>query len=685
MPLPDFLRRPLFSALRRMFRLLPLPTGMRDRWRQRFLDRYAGLLPEGPRGQATTADAPARRPLRHAGARALGYRDRAPGELPDPLPAMLVAFYLPQFHPIPENDAWWGEGFTEWQNVTRALPQFEGHVQPRLPGSLGFYDLRLPGAMRQQMRLAREYGIGAFCSYFYWFGGKTLLEQPLRQWLEDPTLDLPICLCWANENWSRRWDGRADQVLIAQRHSAQDDYAFIAHVAPYLRDRRYLRVDGKPVLLVYRPGLLPEPRETARRWRQWCQEHGVGDIHLAYVQSFDNVDPADIGFDAAVAFPPNNTTPSPITDRFRLVNPEFRGAIHDWRELATADLPIPRYTLYPAVNPGWDNEPRRSGRGRVFMHASPRTYGEWLRRTITHATATQPAVRPPLVFVNAWNEWAEGAVLEPDARLGHAWLHATRAAMQPPVKPDPRPCAVIHAWYPEVLGEIFDRLAASRLDWRVIVTTTPDKSDAVRQAMVHAGIDGEVVTGENRGRDILPFLRLGDRLLDEGVQVVLKLHTKRSVHREDGEAWRRELLDGLLAPQRARKVLDAFAGTESLGLVAANGHVQPLHYYWGANRRNVEYLAARLGLPPPEVESDTFVAGSMFWVRPQALRPLFDAHLGMDEFEAEAGQVDGTLAHAVERIFLLAARYAGYRTETARQICAEPGTEPDNFPYARRG
>lgn len=684
MPLPDRLRRPLFSALRQAFRLLPLPTGVRDRWRQRFLDRYTGLVPEGPRGQDAPADATSRRPFRHAGGRALGYREHVPGALPEPLPATLVAFYLPQFHPIPENDAWWGEGFTEWRNVTRALPQFEGHIQPRLPGALGFYDLRLPDAMRQQMRLAREYGIGAFCSYFYWFAGTTLLEQPLRQWLDDPTLDLPICLCWANENWSRRWDGRADHVLIAQRHSPEDDLAFIAHAAEYLLDPRYLRVGGMPMLLVYRPGLLPEPRKTAERWRRWCREHGIGEIHLAYVRSFDNVDPADIGFDAAVAFPPNNITPRPITDRFRLINPDFRGDIHDWRELAATEMPKPPYTLYPAVNPGWDNEPRRSGRGRVFMHASPRSYGEWLRRSIAHASATQPPDRSPLVFINAWNEWAEGAVLEPDARLGHAWLHATRAAMLPPVEPDSRPCAVIHAWYPEVLGEILDRLKASGLDWRLFVTTTPDKSDAVRLAMARAGTDGEIVTGENRGRDILPFLRLADRLLDEGVQVVLKLHTKRSLHRQDGETWRRELLHGLLERQRAQRMLQAFGDDASLGLVAADGHIQRLGHYWGANRESSEYLVTRLGLPPLDLDNEHFIAGSMFWLRLDALRPLFDAHLGIDEFEAEAGQVDGTLAHAVERVFLLSARHAGYRTDTAGRVCGESTPDDRPFPYARR-
>lgn len=683
------LRHWLFHTLRFGFRLLPLPQSTRDRWRQAFLDRHGALVPEGPHGQVS--DHPARRhaPRLCTGQPAIGFRPHREGSLPEPLPATLVAFYLPQFHPVPENDAWWGKGFTEWRNVSRALPQFEGHAQPRLPGELGFYDLRLPEVMRRQMQLAREYGIGAFCSYFYWFGGKTLLEQPLRQWLEDPTLDLPLCLCWANENWSRRWDGRADDILIAQRHSADDDLAFIAHVAEYLRDPRYLRVEGKPLLLVYRAGLLPDAQATAQRWRTWCREQGVGDIFLACVQGFERLDPRRIGFDAAVEFPPNLATPDNISAAQRLLNPAYHGQVLDWRELArevaSRDMPD-GYSLFPGVNCGWDNEPRRPGRGRVYAHASPRGFRDWLRATLSkRVTALPPSRR--LVFINAWNEWAEGALLEPDARLGHAWLAATRQALcqaggHAPAT-DPRPCAVIHAWYVELLDETLAALEASGIDWRLVVTTTPDRRDAVQTCLASRGLQGEIETHENRGRDILPFLHVADRLLDEGGGPILKLHTKRSTHRPDGDAWRRELLERLLAPSRASRIVEAFATDPSLGLVAPEGHVQPLDYFWGANRDNVHYLATRLGMPAPDAARDHFVAGSMFWVRPQALRPLLDAHLGPWEFDAEDGQVDGTLAHAVERVFALAARAAGQRLVTAAALCGDD--EPDGpYPFARR-
>lgn len=688
MSLRETVRRCLFHALRAGFRLLPLPTVTRDRWRQRFLDRHSGLVPQGPRGRSADSTQLERRPRMHAAGRAIGYVPYRRQALPEPLPANLVAFYLPQFHPIPENDAWWGTGFTEWHNVARALPQFEGHAQPRLPGELGFYDLRLADTMRRQMALAREYGVGAFCSYFYWFGGKRLLEQPLEMWLADSTLDLPVCLCWANENWSRRWDGRADDILIGQQHSPADDLAFIEHVARYLRDPRDLRVGGKPLLLVYRPSLLPDARATAERWRHWCRMHGVGEIELAYVQSFDRVDPRDIGFDAAVEFPPNNTTLKPITARWQLLNPEYRGDIYDWRELARQSLALaaPTYPRHPGVNPGWDNEPRRSSRGRVFAHASPRGYRDWLAQAITQAR--QRATDQPLVFVNAWNEWAEGAVLEPDARLGHAWLQATRDALGRAadlrIPTSAQPCAVVHVWYPDLLEEIATALRSTGIAWRVVITTAREREAMVRERVQQLGLTAEIEIFENRGRDILPFLHVANRLLDEGVDVVLKLHTKRSTHRQDGEAWRRELLEKLLAPARACRVLTAFRDDASLGMAHAEGHQQPLSHYWGANQPNVESLAVRLGIPSLPDEPDRFVAGSMFWVRLEALRPLLDAHLLNAEFEAEAGQVDGTQAHAVERVFSLASVAAGFHVRSVARLCGMTETAAP-YPYARRG
>jgi lipopolysaccharide biosynthesis protein len=682
----------LFNVLRFGFRLVPMSEALRDRMRQRFLDRYSHLVPMGPLGQVATTPWVVRRASLRADESAIGYIAYRKESLPTPIPATLIAFYLPQFHPITDNDEWWGKGFTEWRNVSRALPQFEGHAQPRLPADLGYYDLRIVDTMRQQAKLASEYGIGAFCFYFYWFSGRTLLEQPLRQWLDDPTLELPFCLCWANENWSRRWDGRSDDILIAQRHSAEDDLAFIAHIAAYLRDSRYLRVEGKPLLLVYRPDLLPDPRQTAQRWRTWCRANQIGEIHIAYVQGFERPDPRDIDFDAAVEFPPNLSNPANLSADQRLINREFAGQVLDWRELAAdyCSRPMPAYTLYPGVNAGWDNEPRRPGKGRVYLHAAPRRYRDWLQTTITSRLAGKPASER-LVFINAWNEWAEGAVLEPDAALGHAWLDATRRALQHAAAPATAsdfasipPCVVIHAWYPDVFDELLGSLQATRLPWRIVVTTTADKVDAVRAVMLKRGMQAEIEILDNRGRDILHFLHVASRLLDEGVQVVLKLHTKRSVHRPDGDDWRRELVSRLASPERAARILREFEQDKSLGLVGPDGHLQQLETFWGANVDAVKYLAARIGVRAPR-SHEAFIAGSMFWARLEAMRPLLDTPLHDAEFEPESGQLDGTLAHAVERMVAACASHAGFRIMDAAAVAG--GAPRDSGPahdYARK-
>jgi glycosyltransferase involved in cell wall biosynthesis len=343
----------------------------------------------------------------------------------------LICFYLPQFHAIPENNAWWGEGFTEWTNVRPAQPKFEGHYQPRVPGELGYYNLLDPAVQRRQIELAKLYGVGGFCFYIYWFGGKRLLEKPVENYLNDKTLDLPFCLCWANENWTRRWDGLDNEILIAQQHSPDDDLNFIRTVAVYMRDPRYIRVNGKPMLLVYRPALLPSAKETVKRWRAWCRSNGVGDIYLAYTQSFDKVDPADYDFDAAIEFPPNLSGLPKVAKTFLNGSKDDAFPVYDWREFVvqSANYRKPDYKLFRGVCLGWDNTARRKTDGTIFINCTPALYQRWLNNAIDDTRRRHPSQDEHLVFVNAWNEWAEGTYLEPDARYGYAYLQATRNAV----------------------------------------------------------------------------------------------------------------------------------------------------------------------------------------------------------------------------------------------------------------
>ncbi len=348
--------------------------------------------------------------------------------------ARLLAFYLPQFHPIPMNDLHWGRNFTEWTNVTRARANFAGQNQPRVPTDLGYYDLRLPQVMQQQFALAEKYGIHGFCYYYYWFAGQTPLDAPLQNMLAMERV-LPFCLCWANENWTRKWDGDDREVIFGQNYSAEDDAALIAAWLPYLRRSEYIRIDGRPLILLYRMGQLPDVKRTLSIWRQACRDAGIGEIYVAMVESFDHLQPGqtpqDYGFDAGIEFPPHQMgvampTPQPV------LNPDFDGRVHDYRATAEryATKNLPAYTQLRGVMLDWDNTARRQNNGHVFAGSSPGAYQAWLE-TVLQDTCDQQHGDERIVFVNAWNEWAEGTYLEPDERYGHAYLEATRNAQAP--------------------------------------------------------------------------------------------------------------------------------------------------------------------------------------------------------------------------------------------------------------
>jgi lipopolysaccharide biosynthesis protein len=351
--------------------------------------------------------------------------------MPDSTPpdVKLIAFYLPQFHPIPENDEWWGKGFTEWTNVTKASPLFDGHYQPHLPADLGFYDLRVREVMEQQIRLAKQHGIDGFCYHYYWFSGKRLLERPLDAMLADPGLDMPFCLCWANETWTRRWDGAETRVLISQKYEPEDDLEFIRGLDPFLRDPRYISVGGARLLIVYRPQHMPDTARSMGVWREYCREAGIGELHLCAALTHGNAALPE-GFDSVLDFPPHNATGLKRINTLPLHAP-FGGNITDFADIARYFLEAPRAagTHYRTVFPSWDNTARTGSRANIIVNATPENYENWLSRSVERAAAELPSGRR-LVFINAWNEWAEGCHLEPDRRFGHAYLEATARVRQ---------------------------------------------------------------------------------------------------------------------------------------------------------------------------------------------------------------------------------------------------------------
>jgi lipopolysaccharide biosynthesis protein len=352
----------------------------------------------------------------------------------------LIAFYLPQFHPIAENDLWWGRGFTEWTNVTRARPVFEGHYQPHLPSELGFYDLRVPEVREEQAQLAGEHGIHGFCYYYYWFGGKRLLERPFEEVLATGKPDFPFCICWANETWTRRWDGAEQEVLMPQVHSDELDARFIHGLIPAFRDPRYIRVQGRPLLVIYRATQLSDAARTIAIWAQECRAAGLPPPFVLAALTFDVGDPGPLGCDGALEFPPHQVRARLVTDELSLLDKQYAGYVFDYAAAARwyLDRPEPEYPLFRTVMTGWDNTPRRPQHSNVFLGSSPVRYEEWLAGAIRLARQRYPP-GGRLVFINAWNEWAEGAHLEPDQRFGRAYLEATREALTNAFAADPRP------------------------------------------------------------------------------------------------------------------------------------------------------------------------------------------------------------------------------------------------------
>ena len=342
--------------------------------------------------------------------------------------AKLLAFYLPQFHAVAENDAWWGKGFTEWTNVARALPRFVGHYQPRVPRDLGHYTLEGTETLRRQARMARGAGIFGFIFYTYWFDGRRLLESPLEALLGDQTIDLPFCLMWANENWTRRWDGGEDEILIAQSYRPADEPALVRMFLRHFADPRYIRMQGRPVLMVYRAGQIP-PGAVAR-WRLLFAAAGEDPLFVM-AQSFDDRDPRVVGMDAAVEFPPHKATVGlgTLNSSLQLLDQSATARVYAYAEVAgSTDLAPAPYPLIRTALPGWDNDPRRQGAGMVVHGATPALYQAWLERLIG-AAREQPVGGEAFVCINAWNEWGEGAYLEPDVHFGAAFLNATTRAV----------------------------------------------------------------------------------------------------------------------------------------------------------------------------------------------------------------------------------------------------------------
>ena len=363
-------------------------------------------------------------------------------QMPLPGTPKILAFVLPQFHAIPENDKWWGQGFTEWTNVRKARPLYPGHLQPRVPAD-GYYDLLDPRTQERQAALARGHGIHGFCYYHYWFRGKRLLEKPVEMLLESGKPDFPFCLAWANEPWTRAWDGSEREVLMPQEYGDERDWQqHFEYLLQAFRDPRYIRVQDKPMLLLYRSANIDVCEPMLRLWRQLASRAGLPGLHIVSMMTVFPVDPRSALFDAYLEFEPMHTLsrglPYWLRRREKLIKRitkvsalfGFRARVPNsydygsvWQAIAARELP-PK--TYPGAFPDWDNSPRRSlERSIVMRNFNGEAFEAGIRAQLRKAQQSNAE----FVFINAWNEWGEGAYLEPDEQRGTFFLDAIRNAV----------------------------------------------------------------------------------------------------------------------------------------------------------------------------------------------------------------------------------------------------------------
>lgn len=583
-----------------------------------------------------------------------------------------IAFYLPQFHPFPENDEWWGKGFTEWTNVTKAKPNFSGHYQPHLPIHNGFYDLRVPEVMIEQARLAKNYGIHGFNFYYYWFDGKILMHKPFEILLKHKEIDINFCITWANENWTRRWDGAEHDVLMAQRHCDEDSIKFIESLYKFFNDERYIRIDNKPVLIIYRVDIIPNMKETVKLWRMKAKEAGFDGIYLICAQTFGIKSPHKYGFDAAMEFPPHTTRSYEITDKAGISNKDFQGRVYDYNQVVKNVVKDEEenYKLFKTAMLSWDNTARKQNASHIFKDFTLLRFKQWISHIVSEMHNNEKyAADEKLVFINAWNEWAEGTHLEPDRKYGYGYLQVMHdvlkqydqknfsASENKMLKKHNDIAVILHVHYTDIWDEIDSYLSNfGSIGFDLYVTTTSTDSGIVGKIRSKYP-NADISLVDNRGRDVLPFIKTMKRISGFGYKYACKIHSKKSIYRNDGEVIRSELYDTLLGGEQKIDSIIKYFDEEGFGLVSSDSycikHTDTNMKYSGEATRKV---AGILGF---KFEYSCFAAGTMFWFKPDAIKgieKLEDKH-----FDVEDGLVDGTVPHAVERLFVQLVRHNGFK------------------------
>lgn len=347
----------------------------------------------------------------------------------------LLAYYLPQYYPDEHNNKWWGKGSTEWTNVAKSMPQYLGQYQPRLPAELGYYDLRIQENIYRQIELAEIYGIYGFCFYYYWFDGVRLLDLPFENFVNDKTINFPFCICWVNESWTKQWSGNSNTPLIEISKDVNCYKRFIEDSYKLFEKENYITINGKPILIIYKPSDIPNREKVIEHWRKFVKEKLNKELYIiAAANKIDVIEKNKniSGFDAMSEFAPGPQLKymKDITNIKDFVCETFYGKVYDYKDFVDNKkyFKVKNNKLYRAISPMWDNTARKKDKGVVLDGATPDLYKQWLKDIIIE-TRNSKNLDDNIIFINAWNEWAEGAYLEPDLKWKYGYLEATRDAI----------------------------------------------------------------------------------------------------------------------------------------------------------------------------------------------------------------------------------------------------------------
>ena len=588
-----------------------------------------------------------------------------------------IALFLPQFHSIKENDKWWGKGFTEWKNVKKGKPLYEGHHQPRIPGDqehyLGYYELTKSEIMKKQIELAKSHGIYGFGIYYYWFSGKTLLEKPLLILLNNKDIDFNFLLIWANENWTKKWDGKDKYVLIKQEYKKDDPENFIKDIKKYLIDRRYIKINQKPIIGIYEPKKIPKLKETILIWRKKAKELGIGEIYIIVTlnhYSIEEFQKMNL-FNATYQFSPRDS----LTSLNHIKSePYYLYTSVLYNEFNLTNISN-NFHIYKGSMVEFDNSVRKKD-CVIFQNYSPEQF-YMINRKICEWTRMKYNTDNRFIFINAWNEWGEGTYLEPDKKYGYASINSlSKAIFNCPYQKNDNnftklkeKCKIavqVHVFYEDLINEIINKTNNIPVKYDLYISTnSEEKKKIIEQNIKNYSKSNkyEIKIIKNKGRDVLPFL-IQLQSKSKKYKYVCHLHTKKTKFIFFGDDWRNYLYNNLVGNKDIiSDILNDFEKNNKLGFIFPEAfHKVLIIYGTYTNKKDkyyMNYLLKKINKSFKIGKKIEFPIGNMFWAKIESIFQIFKIYLSI-QFPEEKGQADETIMHGIERIWLYLVKLNGY-------------------------